>query len=203
MDGVLIDSMDSHFAAWSTILKPYTNLSREEFNSWSGKATADIFTIVKKKYRIAGKVEDFKKRKDKAYLELVDKVKVFQGVTEILTQLNKLGLLLGVATSEPTAIANQILGDLGIKNYFSVIVGGEMVENAKPKPDLFLLTAKLLGVNPNKSVVLEDSPTGIEAAKAAGMKVIAINTTHQKSELQNADLIMGDLGEIVGYIERT
>ncbi len=202
MDGVLIDSMDSHFATWSLLLKPYTSLSREEFNSWSGKSTADIFEIVKEKYRVGGRATTFARKKDKTYLEFKNKLKLFPEVKKVLAKLKELKFKLGVATSEPTIIANQLLESLGIKDYFSAIVGGETVENAKPKPDLFLLTAKLLNDTPKGTLVIEDSPTGVEAAKTAGMRVIGVTTTHPKEALSGADETINQLEELFHYLEK-
>lgn len=203
MDGVLIDSMDSHFAAWSLLLTPYTSLSREEFNSWSGKSTVDIFSIVKEKYRVKGKATTFARKKDEIYLEFKNKLKLFPEVKKVLTKLKELKFKLGVATSESTIIATQLLGDLGIKDYFSAIVGEEMVKNAKPKPDLFLLTAKLLNVTPKGALVIEDSPAGIEAAKTAGMRVVGVTTTRPKEALSGADETINQLEELFHYLEKT
>ena len=81
----------------------------------------------------------------------------------------------------------------GGRVYFPSHVGGR----AKPAPDLFLYAAAQLGAPPERCLVIEDSPRGIEAARRAGIPVIALATTHEKEMLQEADRVVGSFGEIV------
>jgi beta-phosphoglucomutase-like phosphatase (HAD superfamily) len=73
-----------------------------------------------------------------------------------------------------------------------VFVTGEEVERGKPNPDIFLLAAERLHVHPAHCLVLEDAVNGVAAAKAAGMKCVAITSTHQNADLMNADLVIDD-----------
>jgi sugar-phosphatase len=75
-------------------------------------------------------------------------------------------------------------------------VGSEDVESGKPNPECYLKGAKLLGATPERCVVVEDTPAGIEAACAAGMKTIAVTTTHWASELSEADAIVRALSDV-------
>ena len=193
MDGVLVDSMGVHFEVWRELLRPYTNLSQKKFNSWSGKSTLDILSIVQKKYRFVSDAEEFKNRKNDLYIKSISKVKLFPDVKSVLEYLKGKRVTLMVATSETLEVADKLLKIFKIRKYFSVVVGEDMVKNAKPSPDIFLLASKLANYKPRQCLVVEDSPTGIEAAKAAGMKVIALPTTHKKEELQNATLITTNL----------
>ena len=193
MDGVLVDSMGVHFEVWRELLRPYTNLSQKKFNSWSGKSTLDILSIVQKKYRFVSDAEEFKNRKNDLYIKSISKVKLFPNVKSVLEYLKGKRVTLMVATSETLEVADKLLKIFKIRKYFSVVVGEDMVKNAKPSPDIFLLASKLANYKPRQCLVVEDSPTGIEAAKAAGMQVIALPTTHKKEELQNATLITTNL----------
>lgn len=82
----------------------------------------------------------------------------------------------------------------------SVLVCGEDVTHGKPAPDCFLAAARRLGVRPASCTVVEDAPVGIMAAKAAGMEVVAIATTHQTSELAAADRVYASLQEAAPYL---
>jgi len=83
----------------------------------------------------------------------------------------------------------------GIKKYFKTIVDASQVSRGKPHPEIYLKTAKEMNFNPSKCIVFEDSISGIKAAKTAGMKVIALSTTHSKKELK-ADLTIRDFTQI-------
>jgi len=103
-----------------------------------------------------------------------------------------------IATSMPEelfAVADRRLGIsrfFGSRVYFPTHVGGR----AKPAPDLFLYAAGQLGVPPDRCLVIEDSPRGIEAARRAGMPVIGLATTHERELLEEADWVVGSFGEI-------
>ena len=89
-----------------------------------------------------------------------------------------------------------LLNSLSIKHYFDIIISAGEVENGKPSPDVFLIVANKLHLKPENCVVIEDAPVGIQAANRAGMKCIALTTTHDKKELTNADLVIEDLSQI-------
>ncbi|MFL6260612.1 MAG: HAD family hydrolase [Thermoanaerobaculia bacterium] len=103
-----------------------------------------------------------------------------------------------IATSMPEelfAVADRKLGIsrfFGSRVYFPTHVGGR----AKPEPDLFLYAARQLGAPPDRCLVIEDSPRGIEAARRAGMPVVGLATTHGKELLGRADRVVGSFGEI-------
>jgi len=104
---------------------------------------------------------------------------------------------LAVATSSPKSRTEHILKNLGINNKFEVIITSENVKKHKPSPDLFIEASRRLEVKPEECLVIEDSANGIEAAKNANMKIIALKTEFQsEEELKDADLIIHDLYEI-------
>jgi beta-phosphoglucomutase-like phosphatase (HAD superfamily) len=89
-----------------------------------------------------------------------------------------------------------VIGSLGIRDFFQAIVTGEDVTHGKPNPEVFLLAARKLGVAPGRCVVLEDAHVGIQAARAAGMKVIGVATTHPADSLRDADRVVHRLDEL-------
>jgi sugar-phosphatase len=75
-------------------------------------------------------------------------------------------------------------------------VTADDVENGKPHPEAYLKGAEILGASPETCVVIEDAPAGVQSAKAAGMRVVAVATTHRQEDLQEADVVLGALSEI-------
>jgi len=101
----------------------------------------------------------------------------------------------GVVTSGHRTLAQGRLRAVGLP-VPAVMVCGDEVANGKPDPEGFLRGAQLLGVAPAACVALEDAPAGIRAARAAGMRVIAVATTHAPADLSEAGTVIGDLGEL-------
>ena len=96
------------------------------------------------------------------------------GVREILNFLQEAGYKIGLASSTKYESVIHHLETTGIREYFSVIVTGNMVEHSKPQPDIYLLACEKLGVKPDEAYAIEDSPNGIRAAHRAGMKPIMV-----------------------------
>ena len=117
------------------------------------------------------------------------------GVAELLDCLEERSILLSVASSTNTKTTKEHLTSSGIAHRFPVIVGGDMVTNGKPNPDIFLKAAELLGVQPEECVVVEDSPAGIRAAVAANMKTVLVPDQASISEeiLALSDLVLKSL----------
>ena len=99
------------------------------------------------------------------------------GAAELLFYLSQQPYKLAVASSSACAIIQRFLNMSGFAHYFSAIVGGDLVEDAKPSPDIFLLAAKELGFAPSDCLALEDSPNGIQSAAAAGCITVMVPDT--------------------------
>ena len=98
------------------------------------------------------------------------------GASALLDDLKKRGYKLGLASSSARDIVWGTLRILGFDDRFDVVVSGDLVASSNPDPEIFLLAAERLGVDPKNCVVVEDSPRGIEGAKRAGMMVVAVRT---------------------------
>lgn len=110
------------------------------------------------------------------------------GVREFLERHR--GERVGMATNAEPENVEFLIEEAHLRPYFRVLVDGHQVPNAKPHPDIYLRTAELLGAHPGDCVVFEDSWPGIEAARAAGMAVVGVTTTH--SVLPGVDLEIQD-----------
>jgi len=131
--------------------------------------------------------------KSRRYLELVGSgIPPFPDGLELLGRVD--GWRVGLATGSMRCEAEMALGSLGIRDRFQAIVTREDCVNGKPHPEPFLRAAEGLGLPANRCVVVEDSPGGIRAAKAAGMRCVAVTHSCPENSLREADLIVDDLG---------
>ena len=131
------------------------------------------------------------------YLERCEAQPVLPGVVDLAREARRLGLGTAVASSATRGWVLGWLGKHGIKDLFDSVSGREDVAQVKPAPDLFLLAADLLGVAPASCLVFEDSPNGIRAARAAGMRCVAVpNEVTRLLELGEPDLVLGSAGEL-------
>jgi len=131
------------------------------------------------------------------------------GVAERVQEARASGLKTAVASSSTSAWVEGWLERHGIRPLFDTVCSRDHVARVKPAPELFLLAATRLGVAPERCVVFEDSPNGIRAARAAGMRCVAIpNAVTCALPMEGADLVLTSLGDrplagILGCLERT
>ena len=116
---------------------------------------------------------------------------------ELLALLSQSKVKIALASSASKKRIHTILDMFNITHYFSVITSTHDVENSKPNPEIFLITAKKLHINPKSCLVIEDSTHGVSAAKNAGMKCIGFaNIPYNTQDLSKADIIVHSIGEI-------
>ncbi len=205
MDGVIVESEDFHCDAW---IKTYTaigipidrtyyfskicgkhglvstRLVLEEFNHPSKEDVQFRELLIMKKDHLAGNM-------------MRGTIQPRNGVVALIHQLSTGGYKLGLGSTTSMVAVNAVLSTLNIDDKFNIIIGGEGVKVGKPHPEVYLKIAHLFEEDPHHCVVIEDSKTGITAAKSAGMKCIAIlNSRNSAEELQHADLIAGSFSEI-------
>jgi HAD superfamily hydrolase (TIGR01509 family) len=125
------------------------------------------------------------------------------GVTELLDMLQAKGIRVSVASSTSLQGTKEHLTESRILNRFEVVVGGDMVTKGKPNPDIFLKAAELLGLTPEECIVVEDSPAGIRAAYAAGMKAVLVPDRAAITEeiIAMSDVVLSSLYEMPDYVE--
>ena len=199
LDGVLIDSERLHFKTWQIIFgKRGERIYWKDFVSQIGRtalATARHFCQIKK---IECPLNELVEQRVELYQKLMTKDVAFPGAVGLVKLLaRKYPQKIALATSEWKEIARTILRRLGIEKQFSVIVGKEDVKQRKPHPETYIKSAKKLGLKPGQCVVFEDSIVGVQAAKRAGCKCIAVTNSFPRSVLEKAraDLIVDSLME--------
>lgn len=202
MDGVLVNNMSVHFEAFAAMAERY-HLTAEEgadFTHLNGRGNDEIINALFPAHIVAEKgVEGLAAEKEALYREIyAPKIAPVAGLRDILEEIHKAGLRCAVGSSGPKVNVDFVLEKCAIEPYFEVRISGDMVTRCKPDPEIFLTAASHLGIAPEDCLVFEDAKSGITAAKAAGMKVIALTTTHTREQLlsANADLIVGDFTEV-------
>lgn len=118
-------------------------------------------------------IPDFK-RDVRAYIAENGKVTLKKGAKELLDYLKSRNIKIAIASGSSTATIEHHLNEVGVMDYFEAFAGSHDVKNGKPAPDVFLLAAKRLGVEPRDCYIFEDSPNGIRAGYSAGMKCIGV-----------------------------
>jgi HAD superfamily hydrolase (TIGR01509 family) len=133
-----------------------------------------------------------------AYLTNISKVKIKAGFKNFIDILRKNKIKTALATSNTWWMVDKVFEKLNLSDYFDIVTTKEEVTFNKPSPDIFLLTAEKLGVKNNNCVVIEDSEAGIEAAKAAGMKAVALikDNRDKKNIIKLADLVVANFKDI-------
>ncbi|MDH7599599.1 MAG: HAD family phosphatase [Sedimentisphaerales bacterium] len=197
LDGVIAYTGWAHKQAWRELAAMYgVPFDEQLFVRTFGMQNYQIIPLLLGRQVDPTEIQRLSAWKEDRYRQIVaSQLRAPAGLVELLHDLRANGLRLAIGSSAPVENVDLVLGRLGITGLFQAIVHGGMVARGKPAPDTFLLAASLLALQPQMCVVVEDAVAGIEAAKAAGMAVVAITTTRPCADLAGADMIIdGFLG---------
>lgn len=207
MDGLMVDTESLSTEAFINSAKAQGyNMTKEETLKVLGFTKANIYQFWIDYFQ--GTNVDGKKLVDDHY-EYIKNVLYTVGpekmpyVEELLKYLRENNYKIAVASSSDTADIKNNLEKTKLEKYIDEIASGAEVENGKPAPDVFLLAAKRLGVDPKDCLILEDSKAGIKAGKASGAMVFMVPDmfTVDKECEDTADRILTNLGEVIGILE--
>jgi len=198
MDGVLVDTGWAHRQSWYDLAeKEGFSMSDEFFSSTFGMQNYQIIPMLLKRESNTDEIERLGGWKEQRYRELVaEQLSLSEGAKTLLDDLKDNGFLLAVGSSAPRANLDLVLERVQASGYFDACVSGEEVSAGKPAPDTFLKAAEKLSLGPERCVVVEDAVQGVDAAKAAGMAVVAVTTTRDRAALRRADTIVDSLAEL-------
>ncbi len=198
MDGVLVLSGDTHYEAWQQVLADYQlAMSREQFDATFGMNNQNLLRRLYGGQLDAAQIDEIARRKEAAYRRLIrGQVTPLPGVCEWLQRLSAGGWQQAVASSGPMANIAAIINELDVWAHFDAVLTGARLARSKPDPAIFIQAAGALGAAPGRCVVVEDSTVGIESARRAGMKCIAVTTTHPAEELDGADTVVDRLDHL-------
>jgi len=197
MDGTLIETTEADYLAWKRVFTDYhKELSFEDYFPLIGMKSAIVVQS-----RLSLDEEETKKalsQKMKYFSEIVTEkgIQVVPYAIKFLKQLKAENLKIALATSSRQEKMNFVLQLTNLTSYFDIIVTGDLVQKSKPAPDIFLKAAEKLQLKPDDCLVVEDAANGVKAAKNAGMKCVAITTTHTEDLLQQADLVINSYEDL-------
>ncbi|HNY79496.1 MAG: HAD family phosphatase [Sedimentisphaerales bacterium] len=197
MDGVLVDSGWAHRQAWFDLAEAEgLEMSDEFFCKTFGMQNDTILPMLRPGIS-KPEMDRLSDRKEQRYRELVhSRPKAADGVLALLSDLKADGFRLAIGSSAPRANLDVFWGPLGLADYFQATVTKEQVVEGKPSPETFLKAAGMLSLAPQRCVVVEDALHGVQAARAAGMPVVAVTTTRSRAELACADRVVDSLAEL-------
>ncbi len=175
-DGTLADTMPAHYRAWVEILRPHgIALPEDRFYALGGMPTGKI---VERLFFEAGKVPDVAtlvRQKEQAFIEKVGEIRPIEKVVEVARRGRGVSPM-AVASGGQRYLVELTLRQIGILDWFSVLVTAEDTAKHKPDPDVFLEAARRLKAIPTDCTVYEDTELGLEAARRAGMHWVDIRT---------------------------
>jgi HAD superfamily hydrolase (TIGR01549 family) len=175
-DGTLVDSMPAHFDAWCEALAIYGagGIFKEDvFFAMGGRPTRDIVVDLNCAYGLRLDPDAVALAKREAFLKKLHLIEFIDEVADFAKSLTG-KIPMAVASGGSRYVVEKTLRLLGCSDWFDEVVTADDVQNGKPSPDIFLKAAELLGVAPEKCLVIEDAPPGVIAAHAAGMQVITV-----------------------------
>lgn len=198
-DGVIIDSSRNHEKAWELLAaEEGLPLFPSHFQLGFGRKNQIVIPEILHWSNDPAEIERLGDRKEVLYRELMaaGDLQPLPGVREWLEKLRDAGVPRVVGSSSPRANIDACLHALGLAQLFDAMITAEDVNLGKPNPEVFLKAAARIGRAPKCCVVFEDALAGIEAARAGGMHVIGIATTHPLEELTHADLAVHRMDEL-------
>jgi len=202
MDGVIVNSEPFYREVESTLFKKLgLDISEEEHNTYQGVANKRIWEIIVRKHGIKKSVDELLEMTtalEVPYFKNLPAIQAMPDVEVLIQYFQNNNLPIALATSSTPDIIEIVLKKTGLQKYFNIIVDSTMAASSKPDPDIFLLAAKMLGIQPKKCIVIEDSTNGIKAAKTAGMFCIAFAGPGSENQNQTeADFVINNFREFI------
>ena len=192
LDGTLANTEMLHFKAWREALLQHgvENFSFEDFLRYVGTSNEKVANDYIQSDGIQKSQNELITEKQTLYMDLIPEVELCAGAREILERFEG-KMSLAVASSSHEKEVRAILETHNLISFFPIVLGGDMVEKRKPDPEIYLKAQTLLGKIPAECVAFEDSGPGLNAAKNAGMKAIAVPNEFTKGhDFSRADSVV-------------
>ncbi len=199
LDGTLIDNNSFHIKAWQEFYKKRNrSLTEDEYKQhFNGKTNADVLAYVFEQPLSIEENDRYTNEKEDLYRKIYEpNIKPVKGLLNLLQQIKNAEIPMAIATSGIKVNIDYMFEHIPIQHYFKEVIYSKDIKKGKPDPEIYFITAKKLNVSPENCVVFEDAVAGVQSAKAAGMKVIAITTTHTPPELKLADKLIDNFEKI-------
>jgi beta-phosphoglucomutase family hydrolase len=189
-DGVILDSSRHHEESWERLAREEGKILPEgHFLKGFGRRNVEIMRDMLHWSEDLNEIQRLSLRKEELYREVVKTwgIEPLPGVRQWLERLREGGIACGIGSSTEEKNVKLGLEILDLEMFFKTAVTAEHVKKGKPAPDVFLEVARRLGAKSERCVVFEDAPAGVEAGRAAGMKVVGVTTTHPGGHLESVD----------------
>lgn len=194
LDGVLVDTAVYHYKAWKRLANTLGfDFTEQQNESLKGISRAESMKLVLAWGGLtlsAAVREELMAKKNQWYVAMISNMtpaEILPGITTLLEDIREKGIRIALGSASKNAAL--ILLHTGLDRFFDVMVDGQLITASKPDPAVFLKGAELLGELPDRCLVFEDAAAGVEAARAAGMKVIGVG---DQQVLAAADLVVKD-----------
>jgi HAD superfamily hydrolase (TIGR01509 family) len=196
MDGVLVDSEPAFFDAANDVLaEEGRSIAWEQYERLLGTSVQVTWREIIAMLHLRGDLRDYLRRFGDVLLDCLRRPRPpLPGTEQLLDELDRLGVPYGLATSSFGPWKDAVLESAGLDGRFRVTVTADMIEHAKPAPDIYLRAAELLAVEPGRCIAVEDTVPGIASAKAAGMYAVQVRASSTAlPPIDGADLVIDTL----------
>jgi len=194
LNGTIVDDMHYHNQAWFDILTKdlKAELTWEQVKKeMYGKNSELMIRIFGPDKFTDEQMDQYSFEKEKRYQESYKPdLKLIAGLDNFFDKAASRHIAMAIGSAAIRFNIDFVLDNLNIRRYFQAIVSADDVEKSKPHPETFLECARLLNLPPSECIVFEDAPKGVEAAKNAGMKAVAIMSAHEAADFADYDNIL-------------
>lgn len=199
MDGVILDSEPLHACAREQMYKKYGVPLDQKRPAPEGKSTRDYWALLGEMFGLSLDADALEKEQFDLVARQVEEKQVppSAGLTDVLQWARGQGLRIGLASSSSRSLVARVLKLLELEDYFDIVVCGDEIAQKKPAPDIYRKVLHMAGCKPDEALAVEDSDTGIRAAKSAGIYCIGYrNVTTKHQTLAEADLVIDGIRQI-------
>jgi HAD superfamily hydrolase (TIGR01509 family) len=205
-DGTLVNTEQQHYRIWNQLLQEFGHRLTEEEYLREHNGVPDIGSAVRlvERFQLPMTPEALCHVKEKHLLQHHETPPLMPGVREILAYLHEQSIPMAVATGARFEEVDRNLRGHNLQNYFRVVCSSSHVKHNKPAPDVYLLAAEQLDLTPEQCLAVEDTPTGLSAALAAGMRCAVIpSAPPEVNDVSAASYLLPDLHALRSWLEKT
>lgn len=196
MDGVLADSEPVYFQALNTVLAVYgKSITAEQHRQTMAHGVQEAWTAIIGAVGLHEPIDNLIAAYDAELVRALPLIRqALPGVEQLIQEIRGRGIPIGLASSSLPQWIDGLLSGIGLLESFDAKVSASMVARTKPAPDIYLLAAQRIGVEPERCIAIEDTPTGLKAARAAGMLATQVRSASTAfPPLPEADLVLDSL----------
>jgi HAD superfamily hydrolase (TIGR01509 family) len=196
MDGVIADSEPVYYSAINEVLAPLgKSFTPELQRAIMGHGVAETWEVVARELALEGPLDGLVAAYDRELRRQLAQIReTLPGVRPLIKALRRFTVPVGLASSSWPGWIDALLNGVGLQGAFDAVASAVEVEHAKPAPDVYLLAAERLGVPSARCIALEDTPTGVASAKAAGMLAVQVRASSTAfPPLPEADIVLDSL----------